>query len=385
LPSEEAQKIRALLVPSAPYAAIDPCVGDGSALWKIAGGTHLSAIELDADRAAAAARRGIATVHGSAFDCRVAAETCSFLYLNPPYDNELGPHSNRRMELVFLEHCYRWVLTAGVLVFVIPATALGVCARLLASQFDRIKVYRLEHPESVRFKQIVVFGARKKASLRGDPSGAEPLLRAGYRPNLIPPLNPDFAQRYVVPASAPITIKCVGLPLDEIEDAIERSTATHSVRSILVRKHANVRGRPLTPLHAGHVALLAVSSMLDSVYGVGDGRHIAAWQAMKVTDCSEEVEEDGTIVRRERERFANELKLLYESGEVAILHRCLTWFRTGRGPSPVVVHVQCLRRQRQTRNDAVYPAMPQRLTPIPQLQSPPFVRETETACSVPPG
>ena len=82
--------------------------------------------------------QGIATVHGSAFECRVLAETCSLLYLNPPYDSEFGPHSNKRMELVFLEHCYRWVTSEGVLVFVVPAPAVGTCARLLASQFDRL-------------------------------------------------------------------------------------------------------------------------------------------------------------------------------------------------------------------------------------------------------
>jgi len=75
-------------------------------------------IELDADRADAAIRNGVATIHGSAFECRVLAETCSLLYLNPPYDSEFGPHSNKRMELVFLEHCYRWVNSEGVLVFV---------------------------------------------------------------------------------------------------------------------------------------------------------------------------------------------------------------------------------------------------------------------------
>ena len=93
LPVEEAQKIRALLVPSAPYAAIDPCVGDGTALIEIIKdtGAHLAGIELDADRAAAATEKGIRTVHGSAFECRVLAETCSLLYLNPPYDSEFGP------------------------------------------------------------------------------------------------------------------------------------------------------------------------------------------------------------------------------------------------------------------------------------------------------
>jgi hypothetical protein len=140
LPIEEAQNIRALLVPSGPYAAVDPCVGDGTALIQITKDTsaHLAGIELDADGAAAAADKGIATVHGSAFECRVLAETCSLLYLNPPYDSEFGPHSNKRMEPVFLEHCYRWVISEGVLAFVVPAPAVGTCARLLASQFDRL-------------------------------------------------------------------------------------------------------------------------------------------------------------------------------------------------------------------------------------------------------
>src|ERR1035438_9775887 len=158
LPIEEAQNIRALLISSAPYAAIDPCVGDGTALLEVTKDTdaHLAGIELDADRAAASTQNGIATVQGSAFECRVLAETCSLLYLNPPYDTEVGPHSNKRMALVFLEHCYRWVSSEGVLVFVVPAPAVGTCARLLASQFDRLSFFRLEHPESIRFNQVVV-------------------------------------------------------------------------------------------------------------------------------------------------------------------------------------------------------------------------------------
>src|SRR5271157_2650295 len=90
LPVEEAQNIRALLMSSAPYAAIDPCVGDGTALLEITRDTkvHLAGIELDTDRTAAAGQKGIATVHGSSFECRVLTETCSLLYLNPPYDTE---------------------------------------------------------------------------------------------------------------------------------------------------------------------------------------------------------------------------------------------------------------------------------------------------------
>src|SRR5271165_2246076 len=208
LPIEEAQNIRALLMSSAPYAAIDPCVGEGTALLEIAEGTgaYVTGVELDADRAAAAAQKGIATVHGSAFECRVLAETCSLLYLNPPYDSEFGPHTNKRMELVFLEHCYRWLSCEGVLVFVVPAPAVGTCARLLASQLDRICVFRLEHPESVRFNQVVVFGRRKRAHPPGEPKGAEELLKIAYKPQLLPVLNQEVSERYAIPPSSPAKI-----------------------------------------------------------------------------------------------------------------------------------------------------------------------------------
>src|SRR5271157_1058167 len=65
LPVQEARHIRALLVASAPYSAVDPCAGDGTALLEITKNTEarLAAIELDADRAAAAAHKGLTTVH----------------------------------------------------------------------------------------------------------------------------------------------------------------------------------------------------------------------------------------------------------------------------------------------------------------------------------
>ena len=67
-------------------------------------------------------------------------------------------------------------------------------------------------------------------------------------------------------------------------------------------------------------AILAVSSMLDGVFGSKESLHVAAWRTIKVTDRSEEVEPDGTIIQRERERFTNELTLVFASGKTAILH-----------------------------------------------------------------
>jgi hypothetical protein len=179
------------------------------------------------------------------------------------------------MESVFLEHCYRWVKADGVLIFVIPVAALHPCARLLASQFDHISVFRLEHPECVRFHQIVLFATRRKAHARGEPKGVDALLRAGYRPNSIPVLKAEMAERYAIPPSDRVSIAYTGLPLDEIEDAIERSVAMQNARGVLVRKQLKMSGRPVTPLHKGHVGLLACSGMLNGFFGSGEDRHIA--------------------------------------------------------------------------------------------------------------
>ena len=204
-----------------------------------------------------------------------------------------------------------------VLIFVIPVSALNACARLLASQFDRIETFQLEHPECVQFHQIAVLSVRRKAHQRGQPSGMELLLRAGYRPSSIPVLKPNVAARYILPASDPISIHYTGLPLDEIEDTIEHSVAMQNASGVLVRKHQKMSGRPVTPLHKGHVGLLACSGMLNGFFGSGEERHIAHGRAIKHVDESNEEgeEQDETIIRR-RERFSHELTVAFENGRI---------------------------------------------------------------------
>jgi hypothetical protein len=71
-------------------------------------------------------------------------------------------------------------------------------------------------------------------------------------------------------------------------------------------------------LHAGHVDLLACSGILNGIFGSADDRHIPFLQAVKVVGKTEE-EKDGVITVREKERFSNELTLVYSTGEAAIL------------------------------------------------------------------
>ena len=163
-------------------------------------------------------------------------------------------------------------------------------------------------------------GKRKKAHLRGEPKGAEDLLRIAYKPQLLPVLNQEVSERYAIPPSPPTTITHTGLPLDEIEDALQRSVAIRNACGILVRKQQKMTGRPVTPLHKGHVGLLACSGMLNGFFGEGEMRHIAHWRSVKdVDEFNEEGESEGETIIRKRERFSHELTLAYERGHITEL------------------------------------------------------------------
>jgi len=119
-------------------------------------------IEIDAIRAEQARNLGIETVQANSMDVRCPAESLSLLYLNPPYDLEVGPTNNQRLELVFLEHTYRWLKPGGVLVFVIPQPQLKPCARILSEHFTGLIVFLLTEPACVQYKQVAVVGIRRK-------------------------------------------------------------------------------------------------------------------------------------------------------------------------------------------------------------------------------
>jgi len=67
------------------------------------------------------------------------------------------------------------------------------------------------------------------------------------------------------------------------------------------------------------VALLATSSLLDGIFGQGELRHAARWQAVKTILRLEEEDEKGVTTIREKEQFSHCLNLLYADGRTAVL------------------------------------------------------------------
>jgi len=328
LPLPEAERIlRFLEFPDKPCCALDPCVGEGAAFAKIASDKKVLryGIELDAGRAEQAHIGGIDVIHGNCFDVQCPVESFSLIYLNPPYDFEISEEKSQRMEKLFLEHVYRWLKPGGILVLVVPAKRVADCTVLLSRNFRDTRVYRLTEPESVRYGQVAVFAVRRTRLERDHLRDAEIIQAQLWLGSverevqkLSPlPLEPDHP--YTAPPGGPVRLVHRGLPLDQIEDLLPKSSAYRQASTVLFAQQADVTGRPLTPLHGGHVGLLCTAGMLNGIFGEGEARHIAHWKSVKLVDKSED-EEDGKTIIREKERFSNELTLVFCTGEITSLN-----------------------------------------------------------------
>jgi hypothetical protein len=87
LPTDEGSRLRQPLnYPSDSVSVLDPCAGTGAALLRIT----------------------------------AKVESFSLLYLNPPYDSEVSSFGNKRMEFLFLQRTFRWLVNGGVLLMVVP-------------------------------------------------------------------------------------------------------------------------------------------------------------------------------------------------------------------------------------------------------------------------
>jgi hypothetical protein len=317
LSESEAVRLRALFSYSGPASIVDPCVGQGTALEIITHGADVRryGVELDAERALVAQSKGIETIQGNAFDAIAKPESFSLLYLNPPYDSEIGLLANNRMERLFLDHTYRWLAMEGVLVMVIPFERLMDCAGLLSSHFTALNVFRMTDVESVRFRQIAVLGVRSNVRGAAVDVNKRQLQRIGLYGSYqeLPELAPDACEPYRVPPTIEAELSYRGLLYDLLEDLLPHSGAWMQAMPFLAPREDVATGRPITPLHGGHVGLLCTAGLLNGVFGQEEDRHIARWRSVKHVTTFVEHDGESEIVHH-RERWANELRLIYADG-----------------------------------------------------------------------
>jgi hypothetical protein len=223
------------------------------------------------------------------------------------------------MERLFLEHTHRWLIKHGVLVLVIPYEQLSECAGVLSGSFTCITVFRMMDPESLRFRQVIVFAVWQNirgAAIEDNCRRLQLLGRDEY--SRLPVLERGRIDPFVVPGSSEAALTYRGLPYNLVEDLLPSSGGWRQVAPILLCREDTATGRPVTPLHGGHVGLLCTAGLLNGTFGRGEERHIARWRSIKhITEFHEE-EGDTKIVRR-REKWSNELRLIYVSGNTVKL------------------------------------------------------------------
>jgi hypothetical protein len=322
LPESEGKKLRALLSFASPASVIDPCVGQGTALQLLTSDAPVRryGVELDAERARVASSKGIETIQGNTFDAIAKSESFSLLYLNPPYDSEIGTIANRRMEAVFLEHTYRWLRMDGVLILVIPFERLHDCTGILSSHFTSLRAFRMTDPDSVQYRQIAVIGVRHEVRGAAVENNRRQLHSIGLYGSYLEleELQPGACAPYSVPLSGEATLNYRGLPYDILEDLLPHSGAWRQAAPLLMPHDDVATGRPITPLHGGHVGLLCTAGLLNGVFGDGENRHIARWRSVKHVTTFVEEDGDAEIIHH-RERWTNELRLAYADGRVLTL------------------------------------------------------------------
>ncbi len=189
---------------------VDPCAGDGEAVLTFAryllgdlnqaDGFDLYAAEMEESRYKALVERckeselsyrsysqGI--LHGDAFrvvwKCDYSNKGASCLWLNPPYDldREMG-----RLEERFLRRFTATLALGGVLVFIIPVTALKSSAKTLATEYSNIHCFRFPLPEYDSYKQVVVVAQRSSSLLEPDEDLLAKILGWAESPETIPVL-----------------------------------------------------------------------------------------------------------------------------------------------------------------------------------------------------
>ena len=138
-----------------------------------------------------------------------------------------------------LEHTYRWLKAGGVLLFAIPQLRLAKCARLLSEHFTDLRVFRLTEPACLQYKQIVVLATRRKRHARL--SDAALLDGVRYLEALatkaeLEPLGDNPEVQYEVPASEPVVLTNLGIPLDEVENLLLESAAYRQAGRVLLPK-----------------------------------------------------------------------------------------------------------------------------------------------------
>ena len=200
------------------YSFLDPCAGEGAALFGLADSIckgdksgPLYSVEMEKSRYEGllkryreAYRTEAMCLHGDAFLADWQKESyygspsegVSVLYLNPPYDSE---PRYKRLEHRFLVRFTEALAEGGVLLFVVPGYALEASAEFLGLWYESLHCFKFPDPHYDVYKQVVLCGTKTSARLYSDPNTVNQVMGWSKNPSQCPEL-PNMMEDRVLSA-----------------------------------------------------------------------------------------------------------------------------------------------------------------------------------------
>jgi hypothetical protein len=204
------------------------------------------------------------------------------LWLNPPYgdlvsDKSGGPSDGRgrkRLEKLFYQLSHSRLASAGVMVLIVPQYTLDseFCG-MLSKYFERLQVYRA--PER-QFKQVVVFGVRKRSA----DSTAIPEVKAqleaavalGDKLETLPEVWTQACYRVPATASSEVKFECSLVDAPQLADEITRLPSLWSQFTLHFGRYAREHRPPVRKLSRWHLALALAAGQVSGAVTSRDGR-----------------------------------------------------------------------------------------------------------------
>ncbi|HKM24898.1 MAG TPA: DUF6094 domain-containing protein, partial [Corynebacterium sp.] len=265
---------------------LDPCAGEGVALVTLADALGLEpfGVELHEGRAQAARQAveellekhsrmqppGAVHVLQDSYQSLITSrDGFNLLYLNPPYDSD---DEDGRLEYQWLWRCRPWLQTGGLLVWVVPQHLLKFrkAARYVLSHFDDVHVYRFPDEEYERFRQIVLFGVRRRKATTPEAEVVDSFRAMADGKEALPPLTAAVEPVHTLP---PLVVKRGSFqfrsmfvdPAEALAEAAEYGArTTDEWRRHLDPRAAEAPLRPLTPLKIGHMNSVIAAGHLNN-------------------------------------------------------------------------------------------------------------------------
>lgn len=323
------------------FNILDPCCGEGQALATLAAavgcreediiGMELEDVRVERTRELLPKARIVGPA--SFLEAKFDNDAVSCVWLNPPYDNEMG--GGFRVETSFVFQASKMLATGGVMILVVPERLLawrgdmerGVSGRGVSSEaFDlmstvasRFKDWAVIFPDDEHrpYRETILIATKRRhyvsrndLNLHGD--------------HLPPAWNvSECPLQWSIPAPPRVlrTFEKGGFTEKELFEAIAGS----ELWRVTAPPRSRPPAEPLLPLSKGHLAMMLASGFLDGIiHPDGEAPHVVRGTAQKEWGdpaVSTEEADNGdtrTIVKRSQKiRIA--VRVVDSDGEIRTL------------------------------------------------------------------